>query len=168
MAGDDKTEDVKKLGELIDGIKFAMFTTIDEDGSLCSRPMTTQEMEFDGNLWFMTDQTTQKVRAVERDQHVNIAYADPDSSLYVSVSGRAEMVHDRSKIEELWSPAYKAFFPDGVEDPNIALVKVKVERAEYWDSPSSKLVQLVGFAKAIITGKEYDGGEHATIDLSKT
>lgn len=158
--------DMEKLGELIKGIKFAMFTTVDSDGSLRSRPMATQETEFDGTLWFFTDKTTPKVSEVEKEHHVNVSYADPDDNRYVSVSGRAEMVDDKKKMEELWTPAIKAWFPDGLEDPRITLVKVDVEKAEYWDSPSSTLVQLAGFAKALITGKRMeDAGENEKIDL---
>ncbi|MEO5929952.1 MAG: pyridoxamine 5'-phosphate oxidase family protein [Candidatus Kapaibacterium sp.] len=163
---DGENEHINKLGELIKDIRFAMLTTICDDGSLRSRPMTTQEMEFDGDLWFFTSDATPLVGEVKKENHVNVSYADADDNRYVSVSGVGEMVHDRKKIEELWNPAYKAWFPKGLEDPNIALIKVHVENAEYWDSPSSKLVALAGFVKALATGKQYDGGgEHEKLEL---
>ena len=86
-------------------------------------------------------------------QHVNVSYAEPDQQKYVSVSGTAQLVRDRSKIEELWNPLFKAWFPQGLEDPDLALLKVNVDKAEYWDSPSSKVVRLAGFLKAVATGK---------------
>jgi general stress protein 26 len=161
-----KNEDIRKLGELIEGIDVAMMTTVDHDGSLHSRPMATQQMEFDGDLWFFTDDTTLKVREVERDHKVNLSYADAGSNRFVSVSGNAELVKDRAKMEELWSPMVKAWFPKGIEDPNIVLMKVSVVRAEYWDAPSSKLVALAGFVKSLATGERYNGGENETIDFS--
>ncbi len=161
--------DVKKLAELIKGIRIAMLTTVDENGSLHSRPMGTQEVEFDGDLWFFTDDTTPKVREVAREHQVNVSYAQPDDNRYVSVSGTAEIVKDKAKMEELWSPVLKAWFPKGLEDPNIVLLKIRVEKAEYWDFPSSTLVQLVGFVKAIATGTSYDGGgDNEKIDLKDT
>lgn len=149
----DHNENIKKLRDLIKDIKFAMLTTIEDDGSLRSRPMATQDCDFDGDLWFFTNAKAPKVEEVQHDQHVNVSYAEPDQQKYVSVSGTAQLVRDRSKIEELWNPLFKAWFPQGLEDPDLALLKVNVDKAEYWDSPSSKVVRLAGFLKAVATGK---------------
>ena len=162
-------EKSKKIRELIKDIKFAMLTTIDDDGSLRSRPMATLQCEFDGDIWFFTKADAPKVHEVEHDQHVNVSYAEPDQQKYVSVSGTAMLVRDRSKIEELWNPLFKGWFPEGLDDPQIALLKVSVDKAEYWDSPSSKVVRLVGFLKAVITGKPIDNlGEHDKISAPLT
>ena len=160
-------DDIKKLGEMIEGIKIAMITTADEDGTLRSRPMATQDSEFDGTLWFFTHASAPKVDEVQHEQHVNVSYAAPDNNRYVSVSGTAQVVRDRIKIEQLWKPYLKAWFPDGLDDPDIALLKVTVQRAEYWDSPSSTVVHLVGFAKAVATGTTYQPGENEKIELEK-
>ncbi len=150
----DHNENIKKVRELIKDIRFAMLTTIEEDGTLRSRPMATQEVEFDGDLWFFTYGGAPKVDEIQHDQHVNVSYAEPKDQKYVSVSGRAQVVRDHQKIEELWNPLYKAWFPKGLDEPDLALLKVSVDKAEYWDSPSSKVVRLLGFAKAIITGEQ--------------
>jgi general stress protein 26 len=156
-------EQIKKFHEIIQDIKFAMMTTAEKDGSLHSRPMAcviSKDSQMNQNeLWFFTRKSSGKVKAIDQDQHVNLAYSDPSHSRYVSVSGRAELVTDRKKIEEFWSPILKAWFPDGLKDPELALLKVSFESAEYWDTPSSKLVRLVGFAKAVTTGKPYKPGE---------
>src|SRR5690349_5444959 len=158
--------DIEKIRDLIKGIRFAMLTTVDTDGSLRSRPMATQEAEFDGELWFFTGASSPKVDEVERDHRVNVSYAAPDDNTYVSVSGTARMVRDKAKAKELWNPALKAWFPEGLDDPDLALLRVRVEKAEYWDSPSSKMVQLYGLAKAMLTGKRADDiGENEKIDL---
>ncbi len=136
-----------------------MLTTIN-GGQLRSRPMSTQEMDETGDLWFFTSDDTHKVDEIEADNRVNVAYAKPDDNLYISVSGRAALVKDRRKIEELWNPVLKAWFPDGLEDPHLSLLKISVEEAEYWDSPNSKIVQIVGFVKALVTGQQADGGDH--------
>ena len=149
----DRAAAIKKLGELIEDIKIAMLTTVEEDGSLRSRPMGTQQVEFDGDLWFFTAASAPKVGEVQRERQVNVSYADAGSQRYVSVSGSAQLVRDRPKIEQLWNPIFRAWFPQGLEDPDLALLKVSVERAEYWDAPSGKLVQLYGFVKALATGK---------------
>lgn len=166
QTGKEGREDVAKLAELVEGIRIAMLTTTEWDGTLRSRPMATQEVEFDGDLWFFTAHDSPKVREAERDQHVNVSYADPSNNRYVSVSGVAEEVRDRAKMEELWSPLYKPWFPGGLDDPDLTLLKIHVEKAEYWESTGGKLVQLLGFAKALITGKPVEGGsEHEKIRL---
>ncbi len=160
-----RDEAIEKLNGLIKDIDFAMLTTVDTDGVLRSRPMSTQEAEFDGTLWFFTSDKTHKVEEIERDNRVNASYAEPKDNVYVSVSGTASIVKDKAKMEELWNPILKAWFPKGLDDPNICLLKVDVEQAEYWDSPSSTLVQIVGFVKALVTGQRADGGENEKINL---
>jgi general stress protein 26 len=160
-----RAEAIEKLNNLIEDIDIAMLTTIDTDGVLRSRPMSTQKAEFDGDLWFFTSSQTHKTEEIQRDNRVNLAYAAPSDNAYVSVSGTAEIVNDRAKMEELWNPILKAWFPKGLDDPDICLLKITAEQAEYWDSSSSTLVQIVGFVKAMVTGKRADGGENEKIDL---
>ncbi len=161
-----RSEAIRKLGELIEDIDFAMLTTAEADGTLRSRPMSTQQVEFDGDLWFFTRASAPKVDEVRRDERVNLSYAKPEAQRYVSISGTAQIVRDRKKIEELWSPVLKAWFPKGLEDPDIALLKVSVEQAEYWDSPSSTMAHIFGFVKALATGQSYQPGENEKINLS--
>lgn len=158
-------ENIRKLGELIKDIKFGMLTTVDVDGSLHSRPMASQQMEFDGDLWFFSNRSSAKIRSIEKDQHVNVSYADPDGNRYVSVSGRAEIISDKAKMAELWNPMFKAWFPEGLEDPEIILIKVQADTAEYWDSPSKMIVRLVGFAKSMVGKTSYNMGDHQKVQL---
>jgi general stress protein 26 len=159
-----RQESIEKLGQLLEDIDFAMLATFDGE-KIRARPMSTQEVDADGNLWFFTSDRTHKVEEIERDNRVCVAYAKPDDNVYVSVSGTAALVKDRAKIEELWNPIHKAWFPEGLDDPTLALLKITIEEAEYWDSPSSTLVQLVGFVKALATGQEADGGDHGKVRL---
>lgn len=159
-----RQDDIAKLNDMIKDIDFAMMTTVEADGSLRSRPMSTQQAESDGDLWFFSYADTPKVDEIRRDQRINLSYSSDDT--WVSVSGTATTVRDRAKMEELWSPVLKAWFPKGIEDPNLTLLKVDVEQAEYWDSSSSKMVQVVGFVKALATGKEFEPGENEKLDLT--
>ena len=160
----NREESIEKLKSLIEDIDFGMLTTMD-GGKLRSRPMSTQQFEFDGDLWFFTSDKTHKVDEIEADNRVNVAYSKPDDNVYVSVSGTAAIVKDRAKIEELWSPVLKAWFPEGLDDPTLCLLKVSVEESEYWDSPNSKIVQIAGFVKALVTGQAANGGENEKISL---
>lgn len=160
----NRDEAINKIKELTEGIDFCMLTTMDS-GMLRSRPMSTQQFEFDGDLWFFTSDNTHKIDEIEKDNRVNVAYSKPEDNKYLSLSGKAEVVKDRAKIEELWSPMLKAWFPGGLDDPHLCLLKIPVEQAEYWDAPSSKIVQLFGMVKALATGEEADYGENRKINL---
>ena len=161
---DTRQSSIEKIRDLTEGIDFCMLTTID-GGHLRSRPMSTQKFEFDGELWFFTDDNTHKIEEIKKDNRVCVAYSKPAENVYLSVSGAAEVVKDRAKIEELWDPILKVWFPDGVDDPSLCLLKVQVDQAEYWDAPSSKIVQLFKMAKALATGQEADYGENKKIEL---
>jgi len=159
-----RAESIAKLNELTEDIDFCMLTTID-GGHLRSRPMSTQQFEQDGVIWFFIDDHSHKVQELAKDDRVNLSYAKPDDSKYVSVSGRAEVVKNEAKMKELWNPILKAWFPDGLDDPTLALLKVDVEKAEYWESTSGKIVQLLGFVKSLVTGQEAGWGENRKVDL---
>lgn len=160
--------DLHRLVEAIKDINFTMMSTVDVDGSIYSRPMATQlldEKSFDGKIWFFTKRDSLKVHNIELDQHVNLAYSKPNDQKYVSVSGKAILSEDKELMKKLWNPMYKAWFPEGLNDPQILLIGVQVESAELWDSPPSKVVQLVGFVKAALTGEPYQSNsksEHMT------
>jgi general stress protein 26 len=157
---------VKKLGERVKGIRIAMLTTLDEQGNLHSRPMATQQMDFEGEFWFFTDDTAPKSLQIQRESHVNLAYSSPDDHRFISVAGRAQLIHDKQKMQELWSPMYRAWFPQGLDTPHICLIKVSVDHAEYWDTHSSAMVHLIGFAKAMATGERYQPGKNEKLDLT--
>jgi general stress protein 26 len=141
-----------------------MLTTMDE-GHLRSRPMSTQKFEFDGDLWFFTSDQTHKIEEIERNNRVNVSYSNPPENRFVSVSGVAEIVKDRAKIEELWDPFLKAWFPMGLDDPTLCLLKVAVEKAEYWELPTGALVHVAGFVKSLVTGKEAEWGDNEKIEV---
>ena len=146
-------EGAEKLYSLIKDVKICMMTTQEPDGSLHSRPMWNQDADTAGDLWFFTKLQSPKVTEISKDRQVNLAYADPDEQHYVSISGVAEVVRDKARIDEKWSEPLRAWFPDGKDDPAIALIRVKPVRGEYWDSPSSTLVHLYGYVKATLTGQ---------------
>lgn len=160
------SDDLKKVDELIRGIRFAMLTTVNPDGSLHSRPMALQEDEpFDGDIWFFTDEHSGKVFEIEKEHHVNVAFSDPAHNRYVSAAGLAELTTEKARIQAKWKPALKAWFPDGPDTPGIALLKIKVSSIEYWDAPNSAMVHLYGVVKATLTGKRPDPGENEKISL---
>ena len=165
----DPTEARTKLWDLVKDIRFAMFTTRHANGHLHSRPMTTQNsnLDEDQNLWFFMSRKGEPVADLIADPTVNVAYADTGEDSYVSVSGTAAVVEDKAKKQQLWSKMAEAWFPSGVDDPDLALVCVKISHANYWDVKESKIVQLYQMAKAVITGKPpTEMGEQAKIRMN--
>ncbi len=156
-----QASDFEKFRELIKDIDLCMLTTVDENNDLHSRPMSlNSDVDQQGNLWFFTSSNSHKASEIERTPNVNVSFIDTRKQHYVSVSGTAEMVHDRQKIKELWKPVLKAWFPDGPDQPDVALLKVRMTKAEYWDGPSSMIAQAVSFVSAILTGKQVELGEN--------
>lgn len=163
---EDSSADFQKLKDMIKDIDFCMLTTVDENNDLHSRPMSLNgDVDNEGNLWFFTSANSHKVSEVKRTPKCNVSFANPDDNHYVSISGVAELVRDKKKIEELWKPPLKAWFPEGTDQPDIALLRVGIEKAEYWDSPSSTVAQVVSFVSAIVSGKAAEWGENKKIDL---
>ena len=154
---------IKKIGELIKEVRICMMTTAAGDGSFDSRPMATQETEFDGTVWFLTRHESGKVHEIEENDHVSLMYADPSNHSYVTAKGKAKISRDKAKIEELWNPMFKAWFPEGQDDPSIAVVKVEVDEADYWDSSSSKLVFGLKYLARAVTGGKVDVGEQGKV-----
>lgn len=162
-----ETVDTSKLWDMIGDIRFGMLTLRGQDGQLHSSPMTTQNgSDRGGVLWFFMSRSGERIRALQAEPEVNVAYADPDADKYVSISGVARIVEDPAKKRELFDSTSKAWFAGGADDPDLALVAIVVSEAEYWDVKSNKAVQLFKLAKAAVTGeKPRDLAEHRRVRL---
>lgn len=158
--------EIAKLRDMVKDIEFCMLTTIDEQGNPHSRPMSTnKQIEFDGDLWFFVYGNSHKAIEVSREPKVNCSFADPANQSWVSMTGRASIVRDRAKMEQLWQPQLKAWFPKGTDEPDIALLKVDVEHAEYWDNPSSTIAHAYSLASTFVTGKPVNPGDNREVNL---
>lgn len=159
-----RSEAIAKIWTLIRDTKIAMLTTHSSHG-LHSRPMATQELEFQGELWFLSRQQSGKVDEIEHGGMVNLTYVNSGAHAYVSLSGRAELSQDRAKIDELWKPMHMAWFPLGKDDPEIMVIKVMVDEAEYWDAPGNALVRSYQLLKAVVTQGKSKVGDHQKVAL---
>lgn len=155
-----------RLRKLIEGIDIAMFTTYGESGFPVSRPLSTQEAEFDGEmLWFFVRRSSAKIGEIARNPKVNVSYASKDRNVYISVAGRAALVDDEAKIDELWSDAHKAWFKRGRNDPDLGLLGVKVATVEYWEGPSTGIGKAIAFVVARVTKDDAPMGENRLIRM---
>ena len=155
---------IQKIQDLTEGIEFAMLTTVCPDGSLHSRPMATQKMDSDGRLWFFTHYSAHKVHELNGNYHVSVEYASPDENKWVALSGVANVSRSKKKMEELWTPELEAYFPDGLDDTDLALVEIDVMRGEYWEGPGM-LTYAVELVTALATGERVDLGENEKVSL---
>jgi general stress protein 26 len=154
---DNDEQGVATLLQIINRVHVAMMTTTEPADTLRSRPLATlRTEEFDGFLWFYTAADSPKIAEIDSHHEVNLSYADPAHHLYASVSGHGVVVRDAEKMAERWNPIVKAWFPDGLDDPNLVLLKVSVDKAEYWDASGTPVKRLAAFKKALTTGNTSD------------
>jgi general stress protein 26 len=147
-----------ELWDLIKDVRIAMLTTVGIDGRLHARPMVTQQTAPDDVLWFYSAKDSHKVEELTENQHVELTYAAPERDLYVSASGRAQVVDDRARMRELWNASVAGWFPDGPDDPNLCLLRVDVEEAEYWLERRPKSLRLSRLLGAAVAGRPAGGG----------
>jgi general stress protein 26 len=141
-----RDEAIQALARMIREIPVAMLTTTGL-GRLRSRPMVTQRRPFDGHLWFLTERAAGKTGEIRDRQQVHVTFVSPTDNRYVWATGTATLVDDGAFVKELWHPGYQPWFPRGAADQGIALIKVRVEEAEYWDPKAARMVLLTGFVE---------------------
>ena len=160
----ERQQTIERLGSMISKIRIAMLTTLTDDGAFRSRPITTHGARFDGDLWFFTRIESAKLDELEQHRRVGVSYASPAENIYVSLSGTARISMDRAKARELWDPSYHSWFPGGPTDPELALIKVVVELAEYWAAPTHTWPLSAGFV-VMSPDRRSDPRFHARIVL---
>jgi len=159
----DHQEQAAKVAAIVESARIAVVTTVAASGKLVSRPLAVQHRDFDGTLWFFTQDPSHKTEQVAVNDQVNVAFSSDAG--WVSVSGSASVSHDQAKIDEFWNSHAEAWFDGGRHDPAVALLEVEAESAEYWSVEDPKLVTAVKYAKARLTGSKPDLGENASVEL---
>ncbi len=157
---------IQHLARLLKDLPIGMLTTVDERGHLHSRPMATQQTGFDGDLWFFSAWSSHKSDEIRARPQVNVSYGSAKGT-WLSISGSAELSDAIAKKRELWSPLLLTWFPNGVDDPDLCLLRVRVDRAEYWEKAGGMVRTLGGFLSAVATGRRADQGDHDVIDLDQ-
>ena len=165
QAHNTEEEGRRKVFTLIKDIRVAMMATYALEGFMHARPMVARLEETNGEFWFFTSRGSATVQELRADPRVLLTYAEPAKQNYVSVSGRGAVVDSQSRARELWSEPMRTWFPKGPEDPDLILIRVDAERAQYWDAPSSTVVYAYGYVKARVTGERPDPGKEGKVQL---
>ena len=139
---DKKSNVLSILNNKIRGINIAMLTSVNSMGNPHTRPMTSVEIEQGGVIWFITNIFSQKIYEIKNNNKVSISYINESKDIFVCITGKAEVISDRDKLEKLWRPNFNTWFQDGVNDPFLGLLKVKLNSAEYWDFKRKEMVML--------------------------
>jgi general stress protein 26 len=142
-----------RLKELVESIRIGLLTTVDLDGSLHTRPIETLRCDADGTLWFFTDHQSPKAHELAHDVRVSVGYSEPAKNTYVVVTGHACILRDRTLAAELWEFAQRAWYPKGLDDESLSILRVTLERAEYWES-AGKASYLLAALAATVTGRQ--------------
>lgn len=158
-------EALSKFKKLVEEIRICMFITDNKNDENHTRPMATIEVEDDGTLWFFTDIRSIKVEEVETSKEVHLTYAHPGKDSYLDVWGSGSVVTDRQTIKDKWKPMVKAWFPEGSDDPNLALLQIRPQSSYYWDSETGKMVEFLKMAASIVTGKRLAEGAEGKLEL---
>lgn len=157
-------DEVRKVAGLLKDEKIAMLTSRAPDGTLTSRPMAMQEVEFDGDLWFLTERSGPLTSHIALDPQVNVAVAG--STSWVSLTGTATLVEDTARKKDLWNAVVDGWFEQGPESPEIVLLRVDATSAEYWTTgPGGRVATMAQFVKSKVTGERFEGGESATVEM---
>nr|WP_321222824.1 pyridoxamine 5'-phosphate oxidase family protein [uncultured Psychroserpens sp.] len=157
-------EAISKIAALLDNNKLAMMATKLDSMPFSVCPMTTQEIDNTGKLWFFTGKSSEHYKYLQKDNRLHLTYANQSNQEYLSVYGTAQLLVDKQKIDALWSPILKVWF-DGKDDPNLALLCVTIKDAYYWDQKYNKAVTIFKMAKAAVTGEESDTNNQGELTI---
>jgi general stress protein 26 len=157
---------VEKLNELVTAINICLFCTNlnRNDGATC-RPMSAQEVDGEGNIWFFSDIHSDKNREIQHDNLVQLVFSHPGKNSYLIVNGDAEITTDQILIQEKWSPVVKIWFKEGKDDPNLSLIKVNTQNAYYWDTDGNKMINFFKMLASVATGSNLVTGVQGSINV---
>ena len=159
-------EAIDKLKSLVEDIMICLFCTdLKTDDGSTSRPMSAIKVCDQGNIWFFSEKDSDKNKAIANDKIVQLFFSHPAKGSYLVVNGEAEIILDKTKIEELWTPVAKIWFKEGKDDPNISIIKVTPTTAYYWDTNGNRMINFIKMVASVVTGKNLLNGEEGTITL---
>lgn len=159
-------EAIDKLKSLVNDIMVCLFCTDlkTNDGSTC-RPMTAIKVCDQGNIWFFSEKSSDKNKAIENDKDVQLFFLHPGKSAYLVLNGEAEIILDKKMIEELWTPAAKIWFKEGKDDPKISIIKVTPTTAYYWDNDGNRMINFLKMVASVVTGTNLVSGNQGALKI---
>ena len=157
---------VDKLKSLVEDIQVCLFcTNLKTDDGAETRPMSAINVCDQGNIWFFSEKNSEKNQSIEADDKVQLFFSHPGKNRYLIVNGEAEIIFDKAKMDELWTPVAKIWFEQGKDDPDISIIKVTPATAYYWDTDGNRMINLLKMAASVATGSNLVSGTEGTLDV---
>lgn len=162
----DNREAIDKLKLMVDKIDIGMMcTNTAENNNLHAVPMSRQEVDDEGNLWFLFSSHSETYKNLQKNKHISILYSDISNYNFLSINGIAEISQDKLRIEKYWNKMIEGWFEKGKEDPTIRILKITPSEGHYWDNKSNKLVTFLKVAASAISGQKLDIGREGDLNV---
>jgi general stress protein 26 len=159
-------EAIDKLKSLVDDIMICLFcTNLKTDIGATCRPMSAIKVCDQGNIWFFSEKNSDKNKAIAKDKNVQLFFSHPGKNCYLVVNGEAEIILDKTKIDEFWTPVAKIWFKEGKDDPAISIIKVTPSTAYYWDTDGNRMINFLKFVASVATGSNFITGKKGNLDI---
>ncbi len=155
---------IKKVQELADSMPICMFLTRLSNRPIPSRPMATQKVDDEGMIWFLSSRSSMKDHDINSDPEVQLIYSNMEDAEYMSVLGVAQEFDEMELKRSLWTPMAKTWFPNGVEDPDLAVIRVQPKDGYYWDTKNGRFVSMMKIMASSITGSGKDDGVEGRLE----
>lgn len=159
------TAGVKKLKELAEDIDFCMFCTALSVHPLETSPMSVQEVDEDGNIWFLASKSSDKCQNITKDAMVQLLFAKPSDFKFLTVYGEATLSADQTRIDKYWNKMMEGWFEKGRQDPDITLIQLKPTAINYWDTKEHKMITFGKVLWSSISGAKVDTGVEGQIKI---
>lgn len=159
-------EAIAKLQELVDKIDIGMLCSYPGNNEYVHAvPMSRQEVDKDGNIWYLFSAESETYKNIRSNDKVSVLFSHVGDYNFLSINGIAEISKDKERIEKYWNKFVEAWFEKGKENPNISILKVKVEDAHYWDNKTNKLVTILKVATSALSGEKLDIGREGELNI---
>lgn len=159
-------EALEKLRSIVDQIDIGTLCSFNKESDYPHGvPMSRQEVDDDGSIWYICSAESETFRNIENDPKISLFYADAKNYTFLSINGTGRLSRDQARIDRYWNKMMEGWFEKGNEDPNIRLLQVTPVEAHYWDSNSNMIINLFQMLKATITGNTDDIGKEGDLNL---
>lgn len=136
------------IAEKMKDIDFAVLTTHAQNGAVAGRPMSNnRNVDYDGDSYFFASEDSHVVPQIEADPVVGLSYQGSSGLLgqrpfFLTIEGRGSLIRDKAEFEKRWDKDVERYFPQGIDSPDLVLIKVHAERLHYWDGEDQGEVTL--------------------------
>lgn len=155
---------ISKMAELAKEAKTCFFCTDARNSDSCgTRPMTVQEVDEQGNLWFLSASDSHQNREIAGNPSVKLFFQGSPRAEFMVLDGQATISRDQAKIDQLWNFMHKTWFTEGKDDPRITLLKVTPTLGYYWDNKHGTAVAGVKMLIGAVVGETLDDSVEGTL-----